>query len=601
MPTERTIDMYIVVTGAAGFIGSNLVEALNERGVTRHPRGRQPRARRTSSRNLAGCEIADYLDKARVPRRARRRRVRRRGRGDPPPGRVLRHHGDRRALHDGEQLPLLARRCSTSARPRRCRSSTRRRRRSTAAGRSSARRRECEAPLNVYGYSKFLFDQVVRRRLPDDDRAGRRPALLQRLRPERSAQGPHGLGRLPLLQPVSRRGQGASCSTAAAATRDGEQRRDFVSVEDVVKVNLYFLDHPERLGIFNCGTGARRASTTSRSPTINACRERAGEAPLTLAELRAQGLIEYMPFPAGAEGQVPELHAGRPVARCAPPATPRRSSTSEQGVARYVARLLEPQAADDRSIRYAREYHIAHGSQSRQRLQDARGLRRQHAAGAAEAPARQDQQRRARQARGQQSRRLGEGPAGALDDPRAPRSAGTIKPGDTLIEPTSGNTGIALAMAAAMRGYRMVLVMPEHLSVERRQTMARLRRRDRADAEGGRHGDGARRRRADGARGQGHDARPVRQPRQSAARTTRAPGPEIWRDTEGRITHFVSQHGHDRHHHGLLALLQGEEPEDPDHRLPADRGLADSRHPQVARGLPAEDLRPDARRPRSST
>ena len=72
----------------------------------------------------------------------------------------------------------------------------------------------------------------------------------------------------------------------------------------------------------------------------------------------------------------------------------------------------------------------------------------------------------------------GNNPAGSVKDRPAlsmikrAEERGTIKPGDTLIEPTSGNTGIALAMAAAMRGYRMVLIMPEHLSVERRQTMA---------------------------------------------------------------------------------------------------------------------------------
>ena len=71
----------------------------------------------------------------------------------------------------------------------------------------------------------------------------------------------------------------------------------------------------------------------------------------------------------------------------------------------------------------------------------------------------------------------GNNPAGSVKDRPAlsmivrAEQRGTIKPGDTLIEATSGNTGIALAMAAAMRGYRMVLVMPEHLSVERRQTM----------------------------------------------------------------------------------------------------------------------------------
>src|SRR5207247_3614767 len=71
----------------------------------------------------------------------------------------------------------------------------------------------------------------------------------------------------------------------------------------------------------------------------------------------------------------------------------------------------------------------------------------------------------------------GNNPAGSVKDRPAlsmvveAEKRGDIKPGDTLIEATSGNTGIALAMAAAMRGYRMVLVMPEHLSAERRQTM----------------------------------------------------------------------------------------------------------------------------------
>src|ERR671935_126757 len=85
----------------------------------------------------------------------------------------------------------------------------------------------------------------------------------------------------------------------------------------------------------------------------------------------------------------------------------------------------------------------------------------------------------------------GNNPAGSVKDRpaiamiREAERAGRIKPGDTLIEPTSGNTGIALAMAAATRGYRMVLIMPEHLSAERRQTMRvdRLEYVSQADAE----------------------------------------------------------------------------------------------------------------------
>ena len=148
-------------------------------------------------------------------------------------------------------------------------------------------------------------------------------------------------------------------------------------------------------------------------------------------------------------------------------------------------------------------------------------------------------------------------------------------------------------MAAAIRGYRMVLIMPEDLSVERAQTM-----------------------KAFGAELDAHAAR-------SAAWSTRATwreqmqqdgkgrvldqfanadnprihyettGPEIWA-RHRRAHHALRQRdGHDRHHHRRLALPEGEEPGGAHHRRAAERGLAHPRHPQVAAGVPAEDLRPE--------
>ncbi len=142
----------------------------------------------------------------------------------------------------------------------------------------------------------------------------------------------------------------------------------------------------------------------------------------------------------------------------------------------------------------------------------------------------------------------GNNPAGSVKDRpaismiRHAEARGDIKPGDTLIEPTSGNTGIALAMAAAIRGYRMVLIMPEHLSAERRQTM-----------------------RAFGAdivltpqKGGMEAARDLAEKMVREGKGTmldqfanpdnplihyETTGPEIWRDTEGKITHFVSSMG----------------------------------------------------------
>ena len=142
----------------------------------------------------------------------------------------------------------------------------------------------------------------------------------------------------------------------------------------------------------------------------------------------------------------------------------------------------------------------------------------------------------------------GNNPAGSVKDRpalsmvvRAERR-GTIKPGDTLIEATSGNTGIALAMAAAMRGYRMVLVMPEHLSVERRQTMrafgAELILTPKAGGmEGAR--DLAEKMRD---QGKGVILDQFANPDNPLAHYE-GTGPEIWRDTAGKITHFVSSMG----------------------------------------------------------
>jgi cysteine synthase B len=142
----------------------------------------------------------------------------------------------------------------------------------------------------------------------------------------------------------------------------------------------------------------------------------------------------------------------------------------------------------------------------------------------------------------------GDNPAGSVKDRPAysmiwrARERGEIKPGDTLIEPTSGNTGIALAMCAAMMGYRMILVMPEHLSIERRQTMAAFGAEFvLTPKEGGMEmaRDVAEKMRDEG---KGVILDQFANPDNPLAHYE-GTGPEIWRDTQGRVTHFVSSMG----------------------------------------------------------
>jgi len=142
----------------------------------------------------------------------------------------------------------------------------------------------------------------------------------------------------------------------------------------------------------------------------------------------------------------------------------------------------------------------------------------------------------------------GNNPAGSVKDRPAlsmivnAERRGEISPGDTLIEATSGNTGIALAMAAAMRGYRMILVMPEHLSVERRQTMRAFGAEiiltpQQGGMEAAR--DVAERMRAEG---QGTILDQFANPDNPLAHYETT-GPEVWHGTAGRVTHFVATMG----------------------------------------------------------
>ncbi len=142
----------------------------------------------------------------------------------------------------------------------------------------------------------------------------------------------------------------------------------------------------------------------------------------------------------------------------------------------------------------------------------------------------------------------GNNPAGSVKDRPAlsmiahAEARGDIRPGDTLIESTSGNTGIALAMAAAIKGYRMILVMPENQSIERRQTMRAYGAELVLTPKSG--GMEMARDVADRMRdeGKGIILDQFANPDNPLAHFE-GTGPEIWRDTEGRITHFVSSMG----------------------------------------------------------
>jgi ADP-L-glycero-D-manno-heptose 6-epimerase len=198
-----------------------------------------------------------------------------------------------------------------------------------------------EAPLNVYGYSKLLFDQAVRRRLPDADSQVAGFRYFNVYGPREAHKQANGMVSVAWqLFHQYRAEKRVRLFEGSGGYGPGEQQRDFVSVEDVVKVNLHFLDHPESSGIFNLGTGKAQSFNDVAAAVVNACRRAEGQAPLELAQMRDQGLIQYIAFPDALKGRYQsytqaDLGALRRARYGAP------FLAVEDGVGRYVGALLE--------------------------------------------------------------------------------------------------------------------------------------------------------------------------------------------------------------------------------------------------------------------
>jgi ADP-L-glycero-D-manno-heptose 6-epimerase len=291
--------MKVVVTGAAGMIGSNLVHGLNAAGID-DVIAVDELSDGSKYHNLAGARVSDYFDKDEFQARFAGGEL---GRLD-----ALLHQGacSDTMEHNGRLMLASNYRCSKDLFDECQKQGTRLLYASSAAvyGGSTTFREtpECEQPLNVYGYSKLLFDNVVRRHL------GRHGAQVAGFR-YFNVYGPREQhkGRMASVawhHHEQFRGEGVvRLFGEYGGYAAGEQRRDFVYVDDVVAVNLWFLEHPECSGVYNLGTGRAQPFNEVAHATVNAMRALRGEPQLSLDELVAAGLVRYIPFPPALVGK----------------------------------------------------------------------------------------------------------------------------------------------------------------------------------------------------------------------------------------------------------------------------------------------------------
>ena len=331
--------MKYIVTGAAGFIGANLVQALNQRGIT-DIIAVDDLTEAGKYRNLADLEISDYLDKSEFIEKFRS--------GSFGKVAAVFHEGacsdtmesdghymmennfrytmDVLDICTAQKVPLLY--ASSAA---------------TYGGSDTfVEKREFEKPLNVYGYSKFLFDQVMRRKFAEKTTTAQVVGFryFNVYGPRESHKGRMASVAFHHFHQFRESGI-VKLFGAYDGYAQGEQSRDFVSVEDVVKVNLFFLDHPEKSGIFNLGSGRAQPFNDVACSVVNGLNHaRLGpeHQAQSLAELVSTHKIQYIDFPDALKGKYQSFtQANLDQLRAA--GYHEDFLTVEQGVSRYVAWL----------------------------------------------------------------------------------------------------------------------------------------------------------------------------------------------------------------------------------------------------------------------
>lgn len=270
----------IVVTGGTGFIGSNLVKGLNEQGrsdilvVDDLENG-------AKFVNLVDCEIQDYMDKDEFLSAIQSQKE------FMPPIEAILHQGacstttewDGRYMmrNNYDYSKHLLHYCMKHKIPFIYASSAA----VYGGGKVFKESRECEAPLNVYGYSKFLFDQYVRRALPTAKSQIVGLRYFNVYGPREQHKGAMSSVAFHFRDQIRDAGK-VRLFEGSDGYANGEQRRDFIHVGDAVAVNLWFLTERNKSGIFNLGTG--------KSHSFN-------EVARAVIKAEGKGVIEYIPFP----------------------------------------------------------------------------------------------------------------------------------------------------------------------------------------------------------------------------------------------------------------------------------------------------------------
>jgi ADP-L-glycero-D-manno-heptose 6-epimerase len=325
--------MLHVVTGAAGFIGSRLVAALNRAGVT-EILAVDNLANGAKAKNLAALEIDDYLDKREFLAQLES------GRLDGSIDAVL-HQGAcsdtmetdgryvmennyacSKALFDwcqDEEVPLIY--ASSAA--------------VYGAGKEFGEARENEDPLNVYAYSKYLFDQYVRKR------AGENGSQVAGLRyfnvygPNEAHKGRMASVAFHAFNQFRAEGR-VKLFVGSDGYEDGAQQRDFVHVDDAVAVNLWLLENRGISGIFNCGTGRAQTFNDVAAAVINTV----NGSDFSVEELLEKRFIEYIPFPPQLVGKY-QSYTQADLARLREAGFEGSFRPVEEGVSDYVRELLK--------------------------------------------------------------------------------------------------------------------------------------------------------------------------------------------------------------------------------------------------------------------